>query len=457
MFPRSLTGKLNTAFAGFGLGVILLSGAFGVWNTTNEFNRREFQRETLPKLTLGLVEYYENHEESWGHHEEEPPIPPYARLLDKDHLPVGTHRNTLLRKQNWLRRGLGEEAIIKDGKIVGFLQIMNPPAARNIEDIAGTARSPIAWMGFGAILLAAGVSGTLVSRRMTRPLQELTEATKAVAAGDLDYRVPVRSEDEFGILAQAFNSMNEKLRASQQQQRRMTQDIVHDLAQPIMVIRGLAESMQEGIGSEVRSKLAGDSTRSRSGWMPSLAICIFLEQADSKRLHMNQEFVDPSEILARFRTTFLEPARRAGIDLRVMDVSGLPMVYVDSERFMQVLSNLVTNVLQHGSATDTLALEAVALRQEVRFILADNGPGLPELDLPRIFRSISIVQISLAVPHSGGSGIGLAIVRSLIEAQGGKVWAEAAQPQGLRIVMSLPAEQAAETTHQEDGSVSSGV
>ena len=455
MFPRSLTGKLNTAFAGFGLGVILLSGAFGVWNTTNEFNRREFQREALPKLTLGLVEYYENHEESWGHHEEEPPIPPYARLLDKDHLPVGTQRNTLLRKQNWLRRILGEEAIIKDGKIVGFLQIMNPPAARNIEDIAGTARSPIAWMGFGAILLAAGVSGTLVSRHMTRPLQELTEATKAVAAGDLDYRVPVRSEDEFGILAQAFNSMNEKLRASQQQQRRMTQDIVHDLAQPIMVIRGLAESMQEGIVPKTEANL--QVIRQEADRLDALTRNLhFLEQADSKRLHMNQEFVAPSEIFARFRTTFLEPARRAGIDLRATDVSDLPMVYVDSERFMQVLSNLVANVFQHGSAADTLTLEAVALRQEVRFILADNGPGLPELDLPRIFDRFYRADKSRS-PHSGGSGIGLAIVRSLIEAQGGKVWAEAAQPQGLRIVMSLPAEQAAETTHQEDGSVSSGV
>ena len=455
MFPRSLTGKLNTAFAGFGLGVILLSGAFGVWNTTNEFNRREFQREALPKLTLGLVEYYENHEESWGHHEEEPPIPPYARLLDKDHLPVGTQRNTLLRKQNWLRRGLGEEAIIKDGKIVGFLQIMNPPAARNIEDIAGTARSPIAWMGFGAILLAAGVSGTLVSRRMTRPLQELTEATKAVAAGDLDYRVPVRSEDEFGILAQAFNSMNEKLRASQQQQRRMTQDIVHDLAQPIMVIRGLAESMQEGIVPKTEANL--QVIRQEADRLDALTRNLhFLEQADSNRLHMNQEFVAPSEILARFRTTFLEPARWAGIDLRATDVSDLPMVYVDSERFMQVLSNLVANVFQHGSAADTLTLEAVALRREVRFILVDNGPGVPELDLPRIFDRFYRADKSRS-PHSGGSGIGLAIVRSLIEAQGGKVWAEAAQPQGLRIVMSLPAEQAAETTHQEDGSVSSGV
>ncbi len=455
MFPRSLTGKLNTAFAGFGLGVILLSGAFGVWNTTNEFNRREFQREALPKLTLGLVEYYENHEESWGHHEEEPPIPPYARLLDKDHLPVGTQRNTLLRKQNWLRRGLGEEAIIKDGKIVGFLQIMNPPAARNIEDIAGTARSPIAWMGFGAILLAAGVSGTLVSRRMTRPLQELTVATKAVAAGDLDYRVPVRSEDEFGILAQAFNSMNEKLRASQQQQRRMTQDIVHDLAQPIMVIRGLAESMQEGIVPKTEANL--QVIRQEADRLDALTRNLhFLEQADSKRLHMNQEFVAPSEILARFRTTFLEPARWAGIDLRATDVSDLPMVYVDSERFMQVLSNLIANVFQHGSAADTLTLEAVALRREVRFILVDNGPGVPELDLPRIFDRFYRADKSRS-PHSGGSGIGLAIVRSLIEAQGGKVWAEAAQPQGLRIVMSLPAEEAAETTHQEDGSVRSGV
>ena len=455
MFPRSLTGKLSIVFAGFGLGVILLAGAFGVWNATNEFNRKEFRREDLPRLTLGLAEYYEENEESWGHHVEDLPIPPYALLLDKDHLPVLSQRNPLFRKQGWLRRGLGEEAIIKDGKIVGFLQVMNPPAARNIEDIAGTARSPISWLGFGAILLAAGVSGNLVSRRMTRPLQELTEATKAVAAGDLDYRVSVRSQDEFGILAQAFNSMNEKLRASQQRQRQMTQDIVHDLAQPIVVIRGLAESMQEGVVPKSEANL--QVIQQEADRLDALTRNLhFLEQADSDRLHLNQELVAPNEILTRFHATFLEPARQAGIELQVTDVSDLPMVYVDSERFMQVLSNLMANVFQHGSSADTLTMDAVALGQEVRFTLTDNGPGAPEIDLDRIFDRFYRADKSRS-PHGGGSGIGLAIVRSLIEAQGGKVWAEAARPQGLRIVVSLPTGQAVEFPHNEDGTVSSGV
>ena len=436
MFIRSLTGKLSMAFTGFGLGVILLAGAFGIWNTTDEFNRREFQRKDLPELARQLAVYYEDHDESWEDHDEELPLPPHAMLLDTDQKPVSARRKLPVEKRDWLRRNVGDVAITKDGKIVGFLRMQKLPSAWNIKDVAGTVRSPLSWLGFGAILLTAGISGTFMSRRMTRPLLELTEATQAVAAGNLEYRVPVHSQDEFGTLAQAFNSMNEQLKTSQQQKRRMTQDIVHDLAQPILVIRGLAESMQEGMIPKSEENL--QVIRQEADRLDALVRNLhFLEQADSRRLHLNREFVAPSDLLARFHTMYQEPARRAGINLQVTGAADLPLVYVDAERFIQVLSNLAVNAFQHGAAGDTVTLAATTHGQEVRFALTDNGPGVPEADLPRLFDRFYRVDESRS-SFIGGSGIGLAIVKSLMEAQGGRVWAESAEPHGLCIVMSLP-------------------
>ncbi len=438
MFVHSLTGKLSLAFTGFGLGVILLAGSFGIWNTADEFNRRKFQQEELPELVRQLVVYYEDHDESWETHDEDPPLPSYAVLLDIDQQPVDALPKQLGRKRAWLRRSrnFGDVAIAKDGQVVGFLRVRHPPPVQNIEDVTGAAQSPMAWLGFGAILLTAGVSGTLMSRRMTRPLQELTEATRAVAAGDLEYQVPVRSQDEFGTLAQAFNSMNRKLKTSQQQKRRMTQDIVHDLAQPILVIRGLVESMQEGIVPKSAENL--QVVRQEADRLDALARDLhFLEQADSRRLRLNPEWVAPRDLANRFRTMYQEPARRVGIDLQVTVSANLPLVHVDTERFMQALSNLATNAFQHGAAGDTVTLTAAVHEQEVRFILTDNGPGVLETDLPHIFDRFYRADGSRN-PVSGGSGIGLAIVKSLIEALAGRVWAEAAEPHGLRMVLSLP-------------------
>lgn len=438
MFLRSLTGKLSLAFAGFGLGLILLAGFFGIWKTTDEFNRREFQRRDLPELTSRLATFYREHDESWEDHGAELPVPPYAVLLDIEHNPISSTGNSRLKKRDWLRRRFEELAITNDGRVVGFLQIQKLPATPSVKGLAGAAGSRVSFLGFGAIFLTAGISGILVSRGITRPLKELTKATEAVARGDLEYRVPVRSRDEVGTLAKAFNAMNERLQHSQQQKRRLTQDIVHDLAQPILVIRGLAESMQEGVIPKSEENL--QVVRQEADRLDALTRNLhFLEQAESNRLALTQEFVAPSDLLARFQTMYQEPARRAGIELQVQAADQLPLVYVDSERFIQVLSNLAANAIQHGARGDSLTLSVAAQAEEVRFTMTDSGPGVPDSDLPHIFDRFYRVDESRSQVN-GGSGIGLAIVKSLVEAQDGKVWAEAAEPPGLKVVISLPAE-----------------
>lgn len=437
LFTHSLSGKLSLAFAAFGLGVILLAGAFGIWNAAVESNRRDFEQRDLPALAREMAVFYEDHDESWETEKDGFPLPPFAMLLDTELRPIGrTARREWLRRR-WMRHQLPKAAIVKDGRVVGFLEVLGSPPEHSLRDMAGAARSPAAWIGFGAILLTAGVSGTYVSRRMTRPLRDLTKATRAVSAGDLEHRVPVRTQDEFGVLARSFNEMNSKLKTSQEQQRRMTQDIVHDLAQPLLVIRGLAESMEEGVIPKSADNLR--VIRQEADRLEALTRNLhFLEQADSNRLRMNMEIMHPGELLSRFDAIYRETARRADVELQVDAAPDLPSVQVDAERMIQVLSNLAANALQHGADGRVVTLAAYSQEDQVRLEMTDAGPGVDEADLPRIFERFHRADAARS-PVSGGSGIGLAIVKSLVEAQGGRVWAEAVAPQGLRIVISLSA------------------
>ena len=503
----SLPGKLSLAFAAIAGAGILLAGAFGIWNSNQEFTRERFKRERVPEIVDQLVTFYGDNGETWETETERLPVPSYAVLYDKEHKPIDKVRwpPRGARRRAWLRQRIPEVAITRDGKVIGFLRIAEIPHDDDEpHDVIDVVRSPTSWLGFGLLLLTAGASGAFMSRRITRPLQELMAATRAVAAGDLTHRVPVRSQDEIGALAQAFNAMNEQLdrsqqqkrqmtqdvvhdlaqpitrplqelmaatRAvaagdlthrvpvrsqdeigalaqafnamneqldrSQQQKRQMTQDVVHDLAQPIMVIRGLAEAMQEGAIDKSAANL--QTICQEADRLETLTRNLhILEQADSRRLSLRLAATTPAALIARFRTLYTELARKAGMALQETVAAALPPIYVDGDCIIQVLGNLAHNAFQHAPTGSVVTLSAHKKEDRVLLAVSDEGPGVAEDDLPRIFDRFYRTDAARS-QAAGGSGIGLAIVKSLVEAQGGEVWAENVRPHGLRIVIALSA------------------
>lgn len=447
----SLPGKLSLAFAAIAGAGILLAGAFGIWNSNQEFTRERFERERVPEIVDQLVTFYDANGETWETEPERLPLPSYAVLYDKEHKPIDKVRwpprvkwppkvrwpRIEARRRAWLRQRIPEVALTRDGKVIGFLRIAEIPHDDEPRDMIDVVRSPISWLGFGLILLTAGASGAFMSRRITRPLQELMAATRAVATGDLAHRVPVRSQDEVGALAQAFNAMNEQLDRSQQQKRQMTQDIVHDLAQPIMVIRGLAEAMQEGAIDKSAANL--QTICQEADRLETLTRNLhILEQADSNQLSLSLAATDPAALIDRFRAMYTELARKAGMSLQGTVTAALPQIYVDGDRIVQVLGNLAHNAFQHAPAGSVVTLSAHKKEDRVLVAISDEGPGVAEDDLPRIFDRFYRTDAARS-QAAGGSGIGLAIVKSLVEAQGGEVWAENVRPHGLKIVIALPA------------------
>lgn len=450
----SLGSRLSIAFVAIAVLGILVAGALGIWNTVEFRDRMDFEAQALPFLRDKLLVHYQAHEGTW---EEagELILPRYVLLFDKDHKQLGDRGRGPIRQLLGSLRGyqVPAQAIVLDGEVIGFLKVIRPPRElgrraevallKEEEAFIGNRelhreRWPIPFWGFGAILLAAGVSGVFVSRRIVRPLHELTEATQAVASGELDHRVPVRSQDELGILAESFNSMSRKLAESEQLKRQMTQDVVHDLAQPLVVIRGLAEAMRDGAipaTDENLGTICQEASR-MEGLVRGLHV---LEQLDSGRLQLSREPLAPADLVERLMRMYAGQAQGTDISLTARVEPNLPVLPVDEERLIQALGNIVVNALAHAPADSEIEIQArTAPGGGVELSVTDGGPGVKEEDLIRIFERFYRADKARTQMNGNGSGIGLAIVRSLVEAHGGRVFATNVAPTGLRVSVLLP-------------------
>ena len=451
----SLGSRLGIAFVAIAALGILVAGALGIWNTVEFRDRKDFEAEALPFLLDELLAHYQDHDETWAE-AGDLMLPGSVLLFDKDRKQLGDRGRGPARQ--WLEplRGYGvpAQAIVLDGEVIGFVKVTRTPkgwaevavlkdGAAFIEDaFEGRGRHrerwPIPFWGFGAILLAAGVSGVFVSRRIVRPLHELTEATWAVASGELDHRVPVRSQDELGMLAESFNSMSRQLAESEQLKRQMTQDVVHDLAQPIVVIRGLAEAMRDGDIPTTDENL--DTIYREAGRMEGLVRGLHvLEQLDSGRLQLSKAPLAPADLIDRLMRMYAGQAQAAEVSLVARVEPDLPVLDVDEERLIQALGNIVVNALAHAPAGSDIGMRArTGADGGVELSVTDGGPGVQDEDLTRIFERFYRADKARTQRNGNGSGIGLAIVRSLVEAHGGKVFAANVEPTGLRVSVLLP-------------------
>jgi signal transduction histidine kinase len=248
----------------------------------------------------------------------------------------------------------------------------------------------------------------------------LTEATRAVAGGDLGHQVPVRTSDEIGDLAKSFNQMSADLAHSNQLRRQMTADIAHDLRTPLSVILGYSEALADG-------KLPGTPETYEAMHLQAQHLNRLIDDlrtlslADAGQLSLLRRPVEPRDLLEHTALAHLPAAESRRIALTV-DADDGPPVIVDPDRLLQVLGNLVSNALRHTPDGGHVTLSAIHEDGHVMLRIRDSGPGIPADDLPHIFDRF--YRGDQARQANGASGLGLAIARSLVEAHGGRLTAE---------------------------------
>ncbi len=448
---RSLTLKLTLAFLFVGLiGALLVAGFVGL-RTQREFNQFISDRDQQD-LVDQLASYYQE-TGSWegltaialryparGGRSGYMPAP--VVLVDSNQTVVlGNQRYSVGQQltRSEMRRA---QTIQVDGQAVGALlvdasgAIRDPLAPRSPEaDFLARINLAIIWGALGATVIALAL-GVLLARAISRPVKELTVATQRVAEGELGLQVPVRTSDELGELAVSFNSMSADLATANQLRRQMTADIAHELRTPLSIILGYSEALSDG-------KLQGnpaiyDAMYGEAQLLSHLVDDLrTLSLADAGELPLHRALVAPGESLERVAASHSELAAQRGIRLEVQVAPDLPLVEVDRERIAQVLANLVGNALRYTPDGGVITLSAQPAGDRVLLRVSDTGPGIAPEHLPHVFKRFYRADASR--PANGESGLGLAIAKSLVEANGGTIRVDCVPGQGATFTVALPA------------------
>ena len=333
-------------------------------------------------------------------------------------------------------------AITVNGQRVGSLLIGRQPPGFNPQENLFLHRTTLAliYAGFGALLVAL-IVGIVLSRTLTRPLQELTQASHRITQGQLEQQVVVRSSDEIGELAAAFNSMSQEVSRVNQQRKQMTADIAHDLRTPLTVISGYIESMRDGVlqPTPERLKLIYSEIERLQNMVGDLRM---LSLADAGELSLNPQQISAKEVLEKVAGLFCQQAELRQVSIEVETGAGLPEMWADEARLVQVLGNLITNALRYTPAGGKIGLTARPQAHGIELSVEDNGEGIPAEDLPYIFDRFQRSDKSRHT-ENGESGLGLAIAKALVELHGGKISVESKVGSGTIFRIWMPEGQPA--------------
>ena len=361
-------------------------------------------------------------------------------ILDENNIVIIDHGQTqgtpLLGKVYIIDQGKPVTNIIVNGVVVGRMvndqKEIPHPLKLTISFI-----NPIIEI---SIILAifAVIIGILLTRRVVNPISEVIAAAGRVATGDLSTRIiPQKGNDDLSMLIENFNDMTQALERNDNERRQLLADVAHELRTPLSVLRGRLEGIVDGIYPANEASIAPvlEETYLLERLVEDLRL---LTMAENRQLHFEMSQVDLIQSLQRSITIFTPQAQEKGIELK-LETDNLPAaVWVDPQRLEQITGNLIDNALRYVNSKNGRVIVSVEhVSDGVRVTIADNGAGLPEGEVDRIFDRFWRSEKS-RTRAAGGAGLGTAIVKQLVEAQGGHVGAENVSTGGLKIWFVLP-------------------
>lgn len=290
-----------------------------------------------------------------------------------------------------------------------------------------------------SMAVAIAVSGYAASR-IAKPVIRLAGAARQIAAGHPNVRVSAPSlSAEFADLTAAFNAMAERLETVEVTRRRLLADLAHETRTPVATLDGYLQGMQDGVVAIDDATIS--MLREQTARLTRLAQDITaVSEAEEHRLALHPRSVAVADLVAGAVHAAADRYASKRITLSSDIGPALPDVAVDPERMGQVLGNLLDNALRHTPPGGTVTVSATTTpgRDTITLALADTGDGIPAEHLPHIFERFYRVDRARDRAH-GGSGIGLAITKALVEAHGGTITVTSPGPgQGSTFTIILP-------------------
>jgi len=288
--------------------------------------------------------------------------------------------------------------------------------------------------GLAAILSAMALSYVLI-RMILGPLHQMFRITGRVARGDYSGRLQIDAGDEVGALGQAFNVMIDRLQRIEQLRKKMVVDVAHELRAPLTNIRGYLEALRDDIvapSAKIVESLHEETLRLGN----LLDALMRLSAADAASLTLERRVTDLGELAIRLLNVFAHQFAEKAIFTSLQVANGAEHALADGEQIAQVMQNLMDNAARYTPRGGTLRISVERAPGAIKVIFASTGEAIAAQDLPLIFERFYRVEKSRS-RDSGGAGIGLAIVKELVQAHGGVVGAQSSAGEN-RIWFTLP-------------------
>lgn len=284
----------------------------------------------------------------------------------------------------------------------------------------------ISLVALGGIAILLSV---IFSRRLTNPIEGLTDAAVAIGEGDLGRRVDITGHDEIARLAGAFNRMAQSLQIQESLRKKLTSNVAHELRTPISAIRGELEGMIDGFIPSDREHL--QSLYAEIGRLRNVLEAIEeLSQAEASGLTLRKQEFELCSFLGNIVERFTKVFQDKGVGVS-QECTGDLIVDADPDKLSQVMINLLSNALKASREGGDVRVRAFRTERKMVIEVSDNGAGIKAEDLPNIFERFYRGS-------EGGLGLGLTIVRELVEAHGGNVTAASEYGKGSVFTVILP-------------------
>jgi len=336
------------------------------------------------------------------------------------------------------KKGERPAPLTHQGKVVSYLLYHPREEISEVHQIKFVKQQELAMLLIAMVILFLAVVFSLfVTRRLVRPIRDLTEGTHRLASGDYTTRVAITSRDELAQLARDFNALAMALENNEKAQRQWVADISHELRTPLSVLRGEIEALQDGV--RVPDQKAILSLHAEVLHISRLIDDLYqLSLYDVGAMTYRKQQLDLAPLLWQVVDSFRPKFAGAGITVPEPSLPGAAvLVFADQERLRQLFTNLLDNSLKYTDSGGCLEIALSAGEKSVMVDFRDSAPGVIAGELPKIFARFYRVEGSRS-RESGGAGLGLAICRSIVEAHEGTIMAVVSPLGGLEIEIVLP-------------------
>ncbi len=293
-------------------------------------------------------------------------------------------------------------------------------------------------------LIGSGVVSYYTAYRVINPFIEMNHAVQCYSRGDFSTRIPVEGRDEAAQLGKSLNEMAEQLRGLEDTRRSFVANVSHELRSPLTSMKGFLEAMQDGtIPPENYPEYIGIVLNETRRMVTLVNDLLDLARIESGTIQLNFEVFDINELIRRTLLTFEARLVENEMEMEVHFAQEQCTVFADATQIGQVLRNLIDNAIKYSPKGRALFISTYSMRKTVYVTVRDTGIGIPQEDVPHVFDRFYKVEKAHTPTPQMGSGLGLSIVKRIIESHGQSITVRSARGRGTQFTFTLERASAA--------------